>query len=114
MRRFAYKLALRLGYVNVEAMLRSITSEQFVEWIEYDKLDPFGQWREDYRSAEIVTMLANVNRDAKRKREPFKTTDFLVKFGEQINDKPKQSWQDQLNIAKLFASAYNTISEKTL
>jgi hypothetical protein len=101
-------LALRLGYVNVSGMLRSISSEQFLEWMQYDTIEPFGEWRDDWRSAEIVTMIANVNRDSKKKREPYRTTDFLVKFGEQEVEKKKaQTWQDQKMIAAMFVGAFN-------
>jgi hypothetical protein len=75
--------------------------------MQYDLIEPFGEWRADYRSAEIVTMIANVNRDPKKKRDPYKTTDFLVKFGERTADdlKPKQTWQEQKAILKLLAHA---------
>ncbi len=89
-------------------MVQSISAEQFLEWMHYDAIDPFGEWRADYRAAEIVTMIANVNRDKKRRPTPFKTPDFLVRFGEPTKkDKPKQTWQDQLAIAKLFVAAHN-------
>lgn len=89
-------------------MLRSITSEQFLEWMHYDALDPFGEWRADWRSAEIVTMIANVNRDSKKRKEPYKTTDFLVKFGEREADKPRQTVKQQLSIVKMIAGAFPT------
>ena len=90
-------------------MLRSITATQFLEWTHYDLIDPFGEWRSDYRSAEIVTMLANVNRDAKKRKEPYRVSDFITKFGERSAEslKPTQTVAQQLSIAKLIAGAFN-------
>jgi hypothetical protein len=100
--------------VNVNAMLRSISAEQFAEWAAYDTLEPFGEWRDDWRSAEIVTMIANVNRDTKKRKEPYKTTDFLVKFGERSEEetKTRQTPKEQLSIAKMIAGAFNTTKRK--
>ena len=90
-------------------MLRSITAAQLIEWMQYDILEPFGEWRDDWRSAEIVTMLANVNRDSSKRKEPYKVTEFLPRFGERSADelKPKQTVQQQVAIAKLIAAAFN-------
>ena len=89
-------------------MLRSITAVQLFEWAQYDLIEPFGEWRDDWRSAEIVTMLANVNRDTKKRKQPYKTTDFLVKFGERTAEdfKPKQTVAQQVMIAKMIAGAF--------
>ena len=97
-------------------MLRSITATQFLEWTHYDLIDPFGEWRSDYRSAEIVTMLANVNRDAKKRKEPYRVTDFITKFGERSAEslKPKQTVEQQVSIAKLIAGAFNSPAARSM
>ena len=46
-RRFALRLALEMGWPNVDAMLREMTAEQFDEWIAYYQLEPFGILAED-------------------------------------------------------------------
>ena len=38
-RRFCYSLAKELGYVNVDEMLRSITSKQLTEWQAFSKIE---------------------------------------------------------------------------
>lgn len=95
-------------------MLRRIPATQLLEWMHYDAIDPFGQWRADYRAAEIVTMLANINRDGKKKPQPYKTSDFLVQFGEPIEGekKKKQTWQEQKNIGRLIAFAHSAAGKK--
>ena len=79
-------------------MLRSLTARQFAEWEHFVQLEgPLGEIRQDYRTASILQMLANVNRAAKQK--PYTLEDFLLKFGEQDEEKPrrstKQTWQEQ-------------------
>lgn len=91
MRRFAYRLALRLGCVNVDAMLAQITWRQFLEWNAYAALEPFDEEREDLRNAYVVATLANVNRKkGTRVRRP---DELKLHFG----DAPRrsQTWQEQ-------------------
>ena len=106
MRRFAYRLALHLGYVNVGLMLRSITYEELLEWYNYAQLEPFGEIREDYRNAHVVSTLININRDPKRSK-PVKMEDCLLLFGDTPKPKRKQSWQEQKSVAKLWAALYS-------
>jgi len=80
-------MAVRLGRVNVDGMLRSLTAKQFMEWEHYARLEPFNELRDDYRAASIVQMIANVNRGKEQK--PYALQDVLIKFGEQEEDRPK-------------------------
>ena len=46
-------------------MLRSLTGDQFWEWMAYEELEPFGELRDDYRMANTMQLLANLQRDPK-------------------------------------------------
>lgn len=37
-----------------------LTSAQLSEWEAYDKLDPIGTWRDDYRMAYLASMITNL------------------------------------------------------
>ncbi len=37
-----------------------MTSEQISEWQAYDTLDPIGTWRDDFRSAQICSVVDNI------------------------------------------------------
>jgi len=50
-RRLAHTLALKSGWVNVDAMLRSITVKQWWDWEVYAALEPFDETRADVRTA---------------------------------------------------------------
>lgn len=59
-----YKLASHFRIWNVEqegGLIYQITYSQFYTWLEYNKLDPFMQERDDARFGSIVNMLHNVN-----------------------------------------------------
>lgn len=49
----------------------------FREWLEYEQLEPFGQWRDNFHAAMIAAILANANRDPKRTPAPIKMSEFF-------------------------------------
>lgn len=63
-------------------MLDGMSITQLREWFAYSELEPFGEERADYRSAQICAMIANSVRDKKRKPTPYKVEEFLLRFGE--------------------------------
>jgi len=79
-------------------MLSSISWFKFREWFEFYKLEPFGEWRADLRSAQIVAKIHNLFRGD---GPIVPITDFMLKFGE---DPPRrQTWQEQKQIAFMIA-----------
>lgn len=77
-----------------------MSSLEFTEWIAYAKLEPFGERRADWRAAQIVAMLANVNRG--KGQRAYEVKDFLLQFG-----RPEpQSWEHQLRIVEALNAAF--------
>jgi hypothetical protein len=37
-------------------------AREFLEWIEYERIEPFGQWRDNWHAALIASLIANANR----------------------------------------------------
>lgn len=86
--------------------------KQFEEWKIYESLEPFDETRADYRAAQIVTALVNIHRDRKKKRSPYKMEDIVLLFGDsEAPPKKAQTWQEQKNIGKMFASMFNAIEQ---
>jgi hypothetical protein len=56
-------------------MMARMSAREFDQWIAYDRVEPIGEWRADIRNAMLMTLLANVHRDPKRR--PFKLDQFL-------------------------------------
>jgi hypothetical protein len=72
--------------MTVEEMLERMSWQEFLEWQEYYGLEPFGEERADLRSGIVASVLANVNRDPKKRSKPFEPTDFMPYY-----EKPKPS-----------------------
>jgi hypothetical protein len=101
-------LAVALGRVNVDKMLRKLTAKQFAGWEHFFQLEPFGFTRDDWHAASIATTIANVNRG---KNAAYKMEDFLLKFSEEPSR--KQTPEVQLAIARAIAASYS-VGDKEL
>lgn len=76
----------------------------------YAELEPFDETRADVRAASICSLLANIHRDTKKKREPFTIADFLLVYGDDVkpaSPKKRQTWQEQKLIGQMMAIAFN-------
>lgn len=94
-----------MGITNVDAMLAGMTAKCFYGWMAYDALEPFGERRQDYRTASIVTALWNIARDTKKHPDPFKYSDFVIDFEEKSPEQLHQLEQERLiNKMKAFTA----------
>lgn len=59
----------------------AVSSREFTEWLAYARLEPFGAEADDHRMAQLLALVANVNRDPKRRRRPWSPGDFLPQRG---------------------------------
>lgn len=97
------------------ALTRVMSARLFTDWMQFAALEPFGDNRADYHAALIAMVIANVNRDSKRKPQPFKINDFLLRWKEANTDiagtahpPRKQTWQEQKALFLAIAKAYAT------
>ena len=58
-----------------------MSSREFTEWLAYARLEPFGSEADDHRMAQLLALIANVNRDPARRRRPYAPADFLPQRG---------------------------------
>ena len=58
--------------------LARISSKEITEWQAFFQLEPQGAIWENLLAAMQMTLLANVNRDPKKKQTPFVPADFMV------------------------------------
>jgi len=64
------------------------------DWMAIYKIEPFGEYRADLRSAIVACVIANANRG--KNAPPFKVDDFMPKFGP-----PRQMSNDEIkNVLK--------------
>lgn len=60
-------------------MLHELSSSQLTELEAYWVINGgFGDYKQEYRFAQLCSLLANINRDSKRKPQPFSINDFLL------------------------------------
>lgn len=82
-------------------MLRGMTLTEFRRWRAYYALDPFGQDRQDYRIASLVSTFVNVFR--RRGSKKFTIEDALLPFGEKKKKKEAKSWQHLKAMGRMIA-----------
>jgi hypothetical protein len=57
----------------------------------YWQISPWGEWRADLRIGQLCALIANANRDPKKRRKPFAIDDFML--FDQIDRKRKRQGQ---------------------
>jgi hypothetical protein len=70
-----------------------MSSYDIAEAIAFERIEPFGEYREDLRAALIASTIANCNRSSKSK--PFSLSDFMLDFSE----KKKRTVEDDIREA---------------
>ena len=59
------------------AEVEEFSSRDVAEWMAYASIEPFGEERADLRAGIIASVIANVNRDPKKRATPFTPQDFM-------------------------------------
>lgn len=108
MRLFAYRLALALGRVDVDAMLLGMTGNQLQEWMEFFSLDPWGGERADMRAALVAHTVAVSAGAKKQGGGNLKISDFMLEFGPP-KKKPKQTASQ---IKQMFNAAFGHLMNR--
>lgn len=72
------KLAVTLGFVNVDQLLTKVTSRQLIEWQQFYRLEPFGPQEQDIHFAALRTDMANYLRA--KHQVGYQTSDFLRSY----------------------------------
>jgi len=96
-----------VGEIDVDALLARLSSRSISEWMAYYSLEPFGEERADLRFGMLMALLANINRDPEKRREPYTAEEFMPKFGEEYKqdgqgrqDGRGQTWEQQKELLK--------------
>lgn len=66
-----------------------------MEWCAYAEVVPFGEFRADWRNAQLLAQQANLHRDTKRRWRPYEVGDFLLRFVTEVLPQRTQSWREQ-------------------
>lgn len=71
--RFRLALALR----RTLGELAQMPQAEYLGWVEYYHIEPWGSHYDDLRAGQIAAVVANANRDPSRTPEPFRPLDFV-------------------------------------
>lgn len=96
--------------MSVKRAQREIDSQEFAEWMAYSVHEPFGPEREDQRAGMIAALIANVNRDTKKRSEPYDVEDFFPRYVSTTAEEAAPV--DLESKIKSWATAMNAAAEK--
>lgn len=68
---------MRLGYASPARLIAQLRPSELGYWWALWCSDPWGEERADLRAAIGTSLLANVNRDRKKRAKPFLPEDFM-------------------------------------
>jgi hypothetical protein len=103
---FAHRLALELGWVNVDEMLDQIDEHQFRRWVAFDRICPFGHKSENEQQAVIAAVLCNLNKGVRVRPEMFMLSRMRNK--KTTSADYEKTAQLEIEYAKQIAAAYNS------
>lgn len=63
---------------TVRQLLSEMDSMELTEWMAYDQVEPFGEWRADLRAGIVASTIANALRG--RGSRPLAPEDFIPRF----------------------------------
>jgi hypothetical protein len=85
-----FRIARMLGK-TVNELSGQLDYPELLEWAEFLTIEPEPEWRADARAAQICATLANINRNEKKRAEPYSISEFLLKFKQpEDSTKPEQ------------------------
>jgi hypothetical protein len=58
-------------------MLREMRPSELGLWLALHRVNPWGETRADLRAGIVASVVANANRDRKKKPQPFRPVDFM-------------------------------------
>ena len=89
---------------------------QLSEWEAYDRLDPIGTWRDDFRMAYLASIITNIAikwNAGKKQVKLIELMEFMPQWDRQeTKEVKKQSVEDMRDFLLSFAKAHNKAIEK--
>lgn len=64
--------------MTLDTLLDTMSSNEFLLWQMYDAESPIGDERGDAGHALVASTLANINRDTKKRPQPFTLREFML------------------------------------
>jgi len=101
------------GIPIIRRKRHGLNARQLAEWEAYDRLDPIGQWRDDFRMAELASLILNIAirwGAGKKQVKLTDITDFMPQWdGGAPKEVKQQSVEEMKQIFKDIMQAQNQI-----
>lgn len=91
--------------MTVAELLSRISSRELTEWMALDAIEPVGDRRLDVLAAIQMALIANINRDRKKRKNPYSAADFMPQW-----DKPETAEGNgarMLSVVEILNTAFN-------
>lgn len=92
--------------MTVGELLTSMSSKELAEWIAFYRIEPFGEVRGDLQAGIIASVIAEGNRDSKKRPKPYTPLDFIPDFANEFaqvaETKKAQTPEEQIAIVELL------------
>lgn len=98
--------------MTVGELLARASSRELAEWMAFAQLEPIGDRRGDYQAAQVAQVIANVNRDTKKRKKPYPVEDFLLEWEDPEEPAKGQPWKEQLRIVEMLNAAFGGRDER--
>jgi hypothetical protein len=87
-------------------MLAMMPSSLFTQWMAFDRLEPISLgYRGDMQSGIVAKTIANIYRDPRRRREPFRAEEFMPKYDLPVyKPEPKSVYQKIRDWAVIYGA----------
>lgn len=80
----------------MDELLDSVSYPELMRWGKYYSIEPFGEWPANLRAAQIVATLANINRDTKKRSQPYEITEFELFRRKKRKERPPAPSPEEL------------------
>ena len=91
-------MALALGGMTVAELKERMTHAEFIRWIAYSRMEPWGYDMDNWRAGLIASTMANVNRG--RKGKSYKPSDFMPQ-------RQKTQREVQQDVRQIFKAGFD-------
>ena len=87
-----------------------MSAREFQEWQAFYQHEPFGEWRHDRRTAQLLALWANVYRDADKRAEPYTESDFMPEFWTETQEtKTERTPEEWAALIVMLNAAYGGV-----
>lgn len=90
-----------------------MSSHEFTEWMAFFRLQPFGEWRRDYRMATLAAVIVNALTRSKESDPIRKAEEFMPDFERALDEyETQEEVSEQEALAQKVRSVFSSFVKK--